>query len=126
MYAFVEVYDGQQWQLGHALELDPDADTEQLIPHNIAPPWSFGNILFYYELSGESGLPTDLSNALRDYIKRDWDNDVYAASWMTLREIKAHLAAAQEDDEFVHFNPDWFLKFSHLSDHHIRVVFWHD
>jgi hypothetical protein len=124
MFAFVEVYRQGAWVLGDPKVVDPDASSAKLMPTNIAPPWGWEQINFYYELSGERGLPDDLSEGLRMYLAEAWGESAYGISWLTLHEIKWHLAN-ETSQAFFHFNPDWFEGYP-FADDDIRVVFWHD
>ena len=124
MFAIVEVKSNQVWQLGDELVADPDLPNAPLVPKDIAPPWGWEQIQFYVELSGERGLPRDVSIGLRSYLEAHWQDEAYGLSWMTLAEIKMHLANAT-DQAYFQFSPDWFDSYPY-DDEHIRVVFWHD
>ncbi|MDA0269171.1 MAG: hypothetical protein O2890_13750 [Cyanobacteria bacterium] len=123
MFAFIEVLQDEKWVLGEPMELDTDCDNQIYIPRNMAPPWGYDNIMYYYEMSGERGLPKDICSELRKHVLEDWDNDVYSASWFTLAEIK-QLYSEGQPSTYCHFNIEWFSNFQTCPDEAIRVVFW--
>jgi hypothetical protein len=130
-FAYIEVLRDANWQLSTPLQQDPDTAHLHLIPQNIAPPWGWDDIQAYCELSGEKGIPVDLSNALQTYIQTEWagGQDAFQATWLTLAEIKEHLVQ-DTADRYPHFNPDWFADtmaaYQMTNETEIRVIFWHD
>ena len=131
LYAFTEYFNGFMWHLMDPLIPDKDDPDRVLIPNDIAPPWSWPDIQQYITLSGERGLPHDLSLELQNYLVHQWasGDEAYQASWLSLHEIKS-LLAADIDNAYPHFNPNWFTKARHHhnidNDDHIRIIFWHD
>lgn len=53
MFAFIEVFQDGKWILGEPMELNPESDDNGYISINMAPPWRYDNIMYYYEKSGE-------------------------------------------------------------------------
>lgn len=123
-FAFAERFDGNAWHLAAPLEPDPDRQGA-LVPKNIAPPWGWEQIVWYAELTGERGLPDDISDGLSAYIAADWHGEALGhCSWATVAEMKRLLAA--DTSRLWHFNPDWITNPLQQPDPELRAVFWHD
>ena len=120
-FAFVEALTENGWTLAHPLVFDEDDGQE--VPNNIAPPWGGEAIDYYITLSGERGLPEDMSDRLRDYVIRVWENETYGASWLTSAEIEQLIDDFPDAD---HFNPAWLATNQTDDEITARVIFWHD
>lgn len=124
VYAYLERKAGDHWELVHALAPSPEF-AGQPVPTNIAPgSWGKRNFAHTYEVSGERGLPEDLSNGLSDFVRAQFP-EPNRPSWMTLAEIVQHLKA-DAAGTYAHFDCDTLIAQGAAPASDLRVVFWAD
>ena len=122
MYAVVEIFDGEAWQLAHPLEASCDYNGD-LVPKNIAPEsWGKYNFKIYYEASAERDFPEDMSLDLKAFVLNhfEWPN---RPSWMTLAEITQFFESDIES-RCAHLDFESLQKQFDVPADQLRIVFW--
>ena len=124
VYAFLERQLADGWELASPVGIDCDYGAA-IVPLNIAPPsWGSFNFRHYYEISGERGLPTDMSEVLQAYIATHWQQ-LNRPSWMSLAEVQRHYDQ-DTNGRYAHLDAATLMASGGAAADQLRVVFWAD
>lgn len=126
-FAVIEHYDGTAWTPADPLVPDPHGTSDHLVPKNVAPQWGWEAINHHIELSGERGVPDDVSPALKAYLHEQFSDRLGTVSWLTLAEVQDHLRLGTPG---FFFGEGFFASYRSTpqepSPDALRVVFWWD
>ena len=122
VFGYWEIFKEGQWHLAGNWVQD-DAFGVAPVPQNVVPDsWGKFNFNKYYEVSGERGLPDDLSSELRAFMAAFFP-ELNRPSWMTAAEIVV-FAEWDENGRFAHLHLEPFIEQYQLPSEQMRLVFW--